>query len=406
MKQMLKKYHATYFIQTIWTTFFLLSSVALFSQNFILPVEGKLQKDIFIVNYVDWDTAGIKDAWCNHKTYDGHQGTDFVIRNFAQMDSGVSVLAAGPGIVTYVVDTFFDRNKTAVNGGFGNFVCIKHPSKYYTYYAHLKKNSALVKPGDTVVAGTKLGFVGSSGYSSDPHLHFEVWYDSLYNVDPFQGPCGNASTLWKDSIPYIHSFGVIDHALTNFNPTLDTLKERLPSKKYFTTTDQFITYWLQCYGVYPGDVSTIRWYNPSQILWYEYQFTHPEEWWYYYMWTYIDVPPLAEAGQWEVTYSVNEEIKQRDTFFVHTTTAIKDMHAGDLAHIIYKFTDNILLLTFSHLIQEAEVQVFNAIGTCVSKRRVSNQNEFELSAASFSQGIYFIRFSERGKEYCLKVLKI
>lgn len=55
------------------------------------------------------------------------------------MDSGVNVLAADDGVVTFVLDTLFDRNKTAVSGGFGNYICIKHENLMYTYYAHLKK---------------------------------------------------------------------------------------------------------------------------------------------------------------------------------------------------------------------------------------------------------------------------
>lgn len=67
------------------------------SAQFIVSVEGIENKDWFIVNYMDQDTkAGqIADYQCGTLTYDGHWGTDFVIRDFSQMDSGVYILAAG-----------------------------------------------------------------------------------------------------------------------------------------------------------------------------------------------------------------------------------------------------------------------------------------------------------------------
>ncbi|MBC8047674.1 MAG: hypothetical protein H7Y00_12830, partial [Fimbriimonadaceae bacterium] len=112
----------------IFTTYcFLLIFNFSFSQTpqFITPIQGTHLEDYYLVNYVDWDFTGILDYKCGNKTYDGHQGTDFVIRNFAQMDAGVNVFAADTGIVTFVLDTLFDRNKTAISGGFGNYICIK-----------------------------------------------------------------------------------------------------------------------------------------------------------------------------------------------------------------------------------------------------------------------------------------
>ena len=107
--------------------------------QFIIPIEGAYLQDYYLVNYVDWSFDSIQDYRCGHKTYDGHQGTDFVLRNFAQMDAGVNVYAAEAGVVTYLVDTLFDRNKTAVSGGLGNYVAIRHFNDFYTYYGHLKK---------------------------------------------------------------------------------------------------------------------------------------------------------------------------------------------------------------------------------------------------------------------------
>lgn len=61
-----------------------------------------------------------------------------------------------------------------VSGIAGNYVMIDHGNSEYSLYAHLKPGSVRVKVGDRVTAGTPLGKLGSSGNSTEPHLHFQV----------------------------------------------------------------------------------------------------------------------------------------------------------------------------------------------------------------------------------------
>ena len=58
------------------------------------------------------------------------------------------------------------------NGGYGNLVVIQHSTGYTTWYAHLQQITSYV--GEQVSAGTRIGYVGSTGYSTGPHLHFEL----------------------------------------------------------------------------------------------------------------------------------------------------------------------------------------------------------------------------------------
>ncbi len=87
-----------------------------------------------------------------------HRGTDFA----APM--GTPIMASGDGIVT----------KAGWCGGGGNCVRIKHNSTYQTIYAHMSKFARGIKTGVRVKQGQTIGYVGSTGKSTGPHLHYEV----------------------------------------------------------------------------------------------------------------------------------------------------------------------------------------------------------------------------------------
>ena len=87
-----------------------------------------------------------------------HTGTDFAA------PSGTPIMASGTGTVT--------RAKWC--GGGGNCIKIKHNSTYETIYAHMKSFAKSIKVGKKVRQGQIIGYVGSTGMSTGPHLHYEV----------------------------------------------------------------------------------------------------------------------------------------------------------------------------------------------------------------------------------------
>ena len=87
-----------------------------------------------------------------------HRGTDFA----APM--GTPIMASGDGVV----------KKAGWCGGGGNCVKIKHNSTYQTIYAHMSKFARGIKTGVRVKQGQTIGYVGSTGKSTGPHLHYEV----------------------------------------------------------------------------------------------------------------------------------------------------------------------------------------------------------------------------------------
>jgi peptidase M23-like protein/type IX secretion system substrate protein len=164
----------------------------------------------FIANYVDQDaTAGIKDYNCGTVTYDGHRGTDIATHPypFYKMDHDqVNDIAAAPGTIIDKSDGYFDRN-CAMSSDTANYIIIQHADGSCALYWHMKKFSLTTKTvGMTVATGEFLGVAGSSGSSTDPHLHFEVWGTTLSSSlkDPFTGTCNllNPTSWWASQKPY------------------------------------------------------------------------------------------------------------------------------------------------------------------------------------------------------------
>ena len=87
-----------------------------------------------------------------------HKGTDFAA------PEGTPIMASGDGVIM----------KAGWCGGGGNCVKIKHNKTYQTIYAHMKNFSKLAIPGNRIKQGQIIGYVGSTGMSTGPHLHYEV----------------------------------------------------------------------------------------------------------------------------------------------------------------------------------------------------------------------------------------
>ena len=86
------------------------------------------------------------------------KGTDFAAPR------GTPIYAAGDGIIV----------KSGRNGSFGNYIKIRHNSEYSTAYAHMKSIKRGRSKGSRVRQGQIIGYVGTTGRSTGPHLHYEI----------------------------------------------------------------------------------------------------------------------------------------------------------------------------------------------------------------------------------------
>lgn len=98
------------------------------------------------------------------KTNRPHTGVDFAAQR------GTPVRAVGDGTIS----------EAGWNGAYGKAIDIKHDANYMSRYAHLQKFAPGIRPGATVSKGQVIGYVGSTGRATGPHLHFELYKDEQY----------------------------------------------------------------------------------------------------------------------------------------------------------------------------------------------------------------------------------
>ena len=87
-----------------------------------------------------------------------HKGVDFAAPR------GTPIYAAGDGVI----------DKIGRNGGYGNYIRIRHVNSLKTAYAHMHKFAKGMSKGKRVKQGDVIGYVGTTGRSTGPHLHYEV----------------------------------------------------------------------------------------------------------------------------------------------------------------------------------------------------------------------------------------
>jgi murein DD-endopeptidase MepM/ murein hydrolase activator NlpD len=284
--------------------------------TFSLPIRGTLDVDYIMHNYVDHDAgASVQDFMGGRHAYSGHRGTDFSIRSFREMDRGVPIYAAAPGVIDETRYGFPDRNSAWADGiaARWNGAVIRHDETTGSAYLHFRTNSLTVEPGETVERGQLLGFMGSSGFSSNPHLHFEMLEhngSAWVHRDPWEGPVNPRPSMWHGQLPYVgddplkvYDIGVATRESMGGNVNQfdwHMFVERLSEPAVFGRTDQsnMIIWFLAQNGA--GQQYRIRILRPGGAQWSQAQTTmtnkHMFGIWY---WTW-SASPAMDLGEWTI----------------------------------------------------------------------------------------------------------
>jgi murein DD-endopeptidase MepM/ murein hydrolase activator NlpD len=164
--------------------------------------EGQSLRKVFLKSPIRYGriTSGFKRRRFHPvlQVYRAHQGVDY------GAPTGTPVRSVGDGTVIFA----------ARSGGGGNVVKIRHNATYQTAYKHLHGYAKGIRNGARVKQGQVIGYVGSTGLSTGPHLHFEFYQSGRY-IDPLGKKFPSA-----DPVPAEH--------LTSFKTSAEQLLKTLP----------------------------------------------------------------------------------------------------------------------------------------------------------------------------------
>jgi len=250
-------------------------------RDLALPIDCVPGQTCWIVRYVDHDPGSeAKDYTCGPMSGDGHKGTDFAVRDLAEVSAGVEVRAAASGRVAAVRDGMEDRliniRDVATVGGreCGNGVRIDHGDGWTTLYCHLRRGSTMVVQGDDVVKGQPIGLVGLSGQTSFPHLHFDLRKDDQA-VDPFVGTsrkstCGPGETpLWSREVRKALDYGPLlltASGITAAVPDKADARKGWHQAETLPAKSPSLTLWVDGYWFEQGDRVAFQLQGPDRSL--------------------------------------------------------------------------------------------------------------------------------------------
>ena len=246
-----------------------------------LPVDCEPGVDCWIFNFVDIDPSkGRGDFACGEMSYETHKGTDIALAHIGKLNDMVPVRAAVSGTVLGARDGMKDINvcltgREAIKGKeCGNGARIDHGGGWHTQYCHLKRGSVLVKSGDLVRSGDRIGAVGLSGLTEYPHLHMTVEKDGKV-IDPFVGVSGGEkcdigrAPLWRrkvleklrylSAIPY--NIGFADRL-----PKAEEIRNGKFEATELSANSPTLVFWAEVAGLRPKDFVSMRFFGPDGSL--------------------------------------------------------------------------------------------------------------------------------------------
>ncbi len=378
-----------------------------------------------ISNYVDHNVNfpnQLSDYNCGTRTYDtnagyNHQGIDYFLwpfDNLMQDRDQVQIIAAADGVILFKSDGNDDQSCAFCSGCNWNAVYLQHPDGSVTWYGHMKKNSLTAKTiGQTVAKGEFLGTVGSSGNSTGPHLHFEIYKAQPYTrtnlIDAYAGPCNllnGTTSWWQNQRPYyaptINRIQT-QTATTNFGscPTLEITNESNQFVQgqtvYFTAyyTDQ-LTATTATYTVTRPDNSVFQTWNQT--------FTNSfaASWW----WWNFTIPSNAPTGNWNFSVTYNSQTANYP-FIITAATSVNDLFENKYGIQVYPnpFVNNIMI-TSNEVLMKPVFTIYDSKGAVVYReaRQTANQKQFELSNLQLSNGMYMLVVTENNKPVYSKMI--
>jgi len=371
-----------------------------------------------ISNYVDHNQNSpdqLTDYDCGTRTYDttsgyNHRGLDVYSWPFGwyMMDNDeAEIIAAAPGQIISKSDGNFDRSCDFSTTTPWNAVYVQHSDGSVAWYGHLKSGSLTSKGvGDMVSEGEFLGVMGSSGVSTGPHLHFEVWQDATYTnlIDPYAGTCNslNSDSWWQTQKPYLNPGinAVLTHSaqpVFNACPTTETTNR---SDNFDTADNIFCALYLKDQAA--GTSVNLKVIRPDNTILYDWDFplnaNYFSSWWY---WPFSGVFDMNGAWKWQATYN---GATVTHNFNVSGALSINENTLESTSIFPNPFND-IVYINSQAKIKKANI--VDMLGkTILSFVDTSTLGIKELNLDLLSKGVYFVILeSDENEKKTIKLIK-
>lgn len=263
-----------------------------------------------ISNYIDHDASGgLREYTCATRTYDGHKGTDIFTWPFTwtKMDeNAVEIIAAAAGTIVNKYDGNYSYNCSFT--GSWNAVYVEHSDGSVAWYGHMKEGTLTSKGiGQTVAQGEYLGVVGSSGWSTGPHLHLEVYDNGNNLIDPWVGSCNPTTGVswWTSQQNYHVSMinKISTHSQVAVLPQCYGTEAPNFSNQFIPTNTVYCYAFLRDQLVGQQMTFTIK--RPNGTTYATWTGTagtyYPAAYWYYY----FTLPSNAPLGTWTYSFTHN-----------------------------------------------------------------------------------------------------
>ena len=386
--------------------------------SFIFPVRyadhTKMPGLFGISMFFDHDTkysaisnANVLDYNCGNRSYDyefgNHQGTDIFAWPFGwrrMFGDEAIVVAAADGMIIDRNDGNYDRNCEFCSNCHWNAVYLQHPDGKVTWYGHLKRGSLTSKrTGESVEQGEYLGVMGSSGNSTGPHLHFQVWASNDYDdvIDPYKGSCNPTTeqSLWSDQETY-YAPGVA-YAMVGDNPpmTHHDCGFQMISNEVDTIRANTSAYFTGFFRDQQKDkVARFRIYNPDGELYSNwtkvFMMHYGGSWWWYQR----GISKEAKEGQYRFEVEYETDIKYRNFFVKNPLSG----HPKDRNAIVIwnQYEKKLIVKSSIQAIGSSRIMMYDMVGRLVVEAAFDDTINLPLNSAN--AGVYVVYVTdEKGK---------
>ena len=286
------------------------------------------------VSYVDHNDTGpgfLRDFACGTRTYDNpsgydHGGTDMMTSTFQEFDlerSWTHVIAAAPGVIVDMNDGATDRNSVrGYDATNANYVSIVQDDGIEAYYWHLANGSVLnAEIGDRVETGDYLGTVGSSGFSFEPHLHFELRHPDRFPriVDPYGGACSDGSdTMWNHQHAYVDPAitGIFTHGEVPVRPIFGDEELTRFQRRFASGDEVHVSYFVRDQDEHTMAYAAILDPTGNEVDRFDFPGANPYyvDVWNNHAFSYA-LPETAMEGTWRIRAMFGGDIRER-AFYV------------------------------------------------------------------------------------------